>query len=877
MVAEVVGQENIALTLGYVGTIPASFPINGVYQWSRGPEEALLRIALKRGSRVHTESMKETLRGELTRRFPAGALLVRTGGHHQRGDEFRLHDAHRDRAHGANLQENRDYLLKVPQELAALPYLRDIQFAQSLDYPTVEVQVDRERAGLSGASVAEVARSVVAATSSTRFVVPNYWPDPKTGIGYQVQLEIPQPRLTSVDDLGALPVSDGAGSPLLLRDVAQIQQGTMPGQYDRYNMKRELSLTANISGADLGRASREIQAILTRLEKAGDKPASVTVDVRGQIPPLRQILGGLTSGLILALIVIVLLLTANFQSWRLALVTVTAAPAVLAGVVLSLLATGTTLNIQSFIGTIMALGVAMANGILLVTFAEHERHLGLSSREAAVQGAGGRLRPILMTSAAMMAGMIPMALGLGETGPQMAPLGRAVIGGLVAATAATLLVLPAVFALIQAREGAIPRRWIPTIPRAPSTMAPSPRRMLKNESIRGPTCRLTLHARICSLLSLGLFAVAAGCQVQPAGQGGNPQPTRGRQPPLRVAVRPAERKTLVRKIDVPGQVAAFETAPLLAKVTGYVRRVHVDIGDRVHGPKPGEAGQPATGGDLLLELDVPELERELAQRKAAANKARAAVAQSEAAIQVAKAALVSAEAEAAEAKFGVEREAALVAKWKSEADRVTQLAASAAVTQKVADETNSQLQAAEAAVRQAEAKVRSAEARRDEAAAAIQQAEADLAAAQAEVQVAQAEVERAETMLGFATLRAPFDGVVTGRHVDPGHLVRVAANEPLLVISRIDPVRVVIEVPETDALLVRLGSPAALRVPSLPGASFAGQVTRTSESLDSGNRTLRVEIDIANPDGTLKPGPTFRPNSRWPSARTCCPCPGRRS
>jgi multidrug efflux pump subunit AcrB len=452
-IAEVVGQENIALTLGYVGTIPASFPINGVYQWSRGPEEALLRIALRQGTEIRTDSMKETLRGELTRRFPDVRFSFEPADIISEVMSFGSATPIEIAARGANLQENRSYLVKVQQELAALPYLRDIQFAQSLDYPTVEVRVDRERAGLGGASVAEVARSVVAATSSTRFVVPNYWPDPKTGIGYQVQLEIPQPWLTSADDLGALPVSDGAGSPLLLRDVAQIQQGTMPGQYDRYNMKRELSLTANVSGADLGRVSRDVQAVLDRLETSGDKPAAVTVEVRGQIPPLRQIMGGLTSGLVLALIVIVLLLTANFQSWRLALVTVTAAPAVLAGVVLMLLATSTTLNIQSFIGTIMAIGVAMANGILLVTFAEHERQVGLSSREAAVRGAGGRLRPILMTSAAMTAGMIPMALGLGETGPQIAPLGRAVIGGLVAATAATLVVLPAVFALVQGRTG----------------------------------------------------------------------------------------------------------------------------------------------------------------------------------------------------------------------------------------------------------------------------------------------------------------------------------------------------------------------------------------------------------------------------------------
>ena len=253
-VADVVGQENIALTLGYVGTIPASFPINGVYQWSRGPEEALLRIALNRGTRVRTESMKETLRGELTRRFPQVRFSFEPADIISEVMSFGSTTPIEIAARGANLAENRAYLLKVQQELADLSYLRDIQFAQSLDYPTVDVRVDRERAGLGGASVADVARSVVAATSSTRFVVPNYWPDPKTGIGYQVQLEIPQPWLTSVDDLGAIPVSDGAGSPLLLRDIAQIQQGTMPGQYDRYNMKRELSLTANISGADLGRA-----------------------------------------------------------------------------------------------------------------------------------------------------------------------------------------------------------------------------------------------------------------------------------------------------------------------------------------------------------------------------------------------------------------------------------------------------------------------------------------------------------------------------------------------------------------------------------------------------------------------------------------------
>ncbi len=183
----------------------------------------------------------------------------------------------------------------------------------------------------------------------------------------------------------------------------------------------------------------------------GQPPPGITVAVRGQIVPLAQMLDGLRSGLLLAVVVIFLLLAANFQSLKLSFLVVSTAPAVIAGVVLMLWLTGTTLNIQSFMGAIMAVGVAVANAILLVTFAERSRLAGASASAAAVEGARSRLRPILMTSLAMIAGMVPMALGLGEGGQQTAPLGRAVIGGLAVATVATLLVLPAVFALIQAR------------------------------------------------------------------------------------------------------------------------------------------------------------------------------------------------------------------------------------------------------------------------------------------------------------------------------------------------------------------------------------------------------------------------------------------
>jgi multidrug efflux pump subunit AcrB len=187
------------------------------------------------------------------------------------------------------------------------------------------------------------------------------------------------------------------------------------------------------------------------LKELGQPPAGVSVALRGQIVPMQQMMDGLRTGLLLAVVVIFLLLAANFQSLKLSLLIVSTAPAVLAGVLVMLWLTGTTLNIQSFMGAIMAIGVAVANAILLVTFAERSRLAGASPRDAAVEGARSRLRPILMTSLAMIAGMVPMALGLGEGGEQTAPLGRAVVGGLAVATLATLLVLPAVFVLVQGR------------------------------------------------------------------------------------------------------------------------------------------------------------------------------------------------------------------------------------------------------------------------------------------------------------------------------------------------------------------------------------------------------------------------------------------
>jgi multidrug efflux pump subunit AcrB len=240
----------------------------------------------------------------------------------------------------------------------------------------------------------------------------------------------------------------------LLRDVAKVTDSTMPQEYDRINQRRIVSITANVVGEDLGRAVNKIEDAITA---AGAPPRGVKVGddlghIRGQVPPMRQMFSGLASGLGLAVVVVFLMLTAYFQSVKLAFVSVAPTPAVVAGVAFALYVTNTTLNIQSFMGAIMAVGVAVANAILLVTFAEKARQAGVGAADGARIGAQDRLRSILMTSCAMIVGMVPMALGLGQGGEQSAPMGRAVIGGLLMATVATLLVLPAVFTVVMGSD-----------------------------------------------------------------------------------------------------------------------------------------------------------------------------------------------------------------------------------------------------------------------------------------------------------------------------------------------------------------------------------------------------------------------------------------
>lgn len=478
------GQKNIVITMGYVGQVAPNFGIDNMLLFMRGPDDGQLRVALREDSGIKLNEFRERMRKVLPDRVvPWLADRLEQGG-------LSKEEARRQAARctfgfepgdivtdvmsfgsstpiavqvvGTDLGLVRQHATKIANEMKRIPTLRDVQFEQTLDYPTVEVEVDREKAGLSGIKVSDVGKALVLATSSTRFTSVNYWIDVRTGFDYLVEVLVPAGRLTKAEDVANLPLQPV--NPLvnmMIRDVAKVRQSSETGEFDRSMSQRYLTLTANVEGEDMGRASNRVAGAIAA---AGEPPRGVRVIPMGQLPPMLEMFKALGTGLGVAVFVILILLTAYFQSPRTALISIGAVPGVLAGIATILYVTGTSLNIESFMGSIMCLGVSVSNSVMLVTFMNDHWKSGASSVDAAIEGARDRLRPILMTACAMTIGMVPMALAL-EKGSQMqAPLGRAVIGGLLMSTVATLLVVPSIFALVIGRK----------VPRSPSIYPDDP-------------------------------------------------------------------------------------------------------------------------------------------------------------------------------------------------------------------------------------------------------------------------------------------------------------------------------------------------------------------------------------------------------------------
>jgi len=425
-----------------VGQHPSLFSTNPIFLWMAGPQEAVLQIALDEHYKTDLDALKEKIRGEVGKAMPDVSLsfepIELTDRILSQGSPTPVEV----RFSGRNKKLNELYAARLMERLRQISYLRDVQLGQSNKYPSINIEVDRIRAAQLGVDMSDVARSLTASTSSSRYTEKNIWIDEKIGNSYNVQVEVPENKMKDIGDIGEIPLLKNASRPVL-SDVARITPDTTYGENDNLGALPVLSVTANLNDKDLGAATRDVKTAIASL---GALPRGLSVEMIGMGETLTDTLTSLQGGLFVAIVVIFLMLAANFQSFRVSAIVLATVPAVLLGSLLLLLITGSTLNLQSYMGIIMSVGVSISNAVLLITNAEQlRRHNGnalLSAREAAAL----RLRPILMTALAMVVGMIPMASGIGEAGDQSSPLGRAVVGGLIASTFAALFILPLAFA-----------------------------------------------------------------------------------------------------------------------------------------------------------------------------------------------------------------------------------------------------------------------------------------------------------------------------------------------------------------------------------------------------------------------------------------------
>jgi multidrug efflux pump subunit AcrB len=326
-----------------------------------------------------------------------------------------------------------------------------VRLQQSSSYPEFAVDVDRTRADQVGVTERDVTNSLVVNLTGSIQVAPAFWLNPRTGVSYPIVAQTPQYRLDSLSRIGRIPVTgDHPGSQQILGAISTIHRDTSDAVVSHYAIEPAYDIYATTQGRDLGAVAVDIQNVLDASAK--DRPKGATVALRGQVETMNAAFSGLFFGLAEAVVLIYLLIVINFHSWSDPFVIVTALPAALAGIIWMLFATGTTLSVPALTGAIMCMGVATANSILVVSFARERFEATGDAALAALEAGVTRFRPVLMTALAMIIGMAPMALGWGEGGEQNAPLGRAVIGGLIVATAATLVLVPAVFSIIHGRQ-----------------------------------------------------------------------------------------------------------------------------------------------------------------------------------------------------------------------------------------------------------------------------------------------------------------------------------------------------------------------------------------------------------------------------------------
>ena len=450
--------ESISDNLG----LPISYDLAFYQTDTIGPQDADVLIQLK-SKHQPTAMYEQRIRNALEAKYPEVTAYFQAADIVSQVLNFGLPSAIDAQINGNSLQSDYDIALRLKERMARIPGVVDMRIAEPLDYPSLKVEVDRAKALQFGVTQQEVASSVLSTLSGAQLLQPNFWLDPISGVNYFVIVQAQQHLFDSVGALQNIPLSTTATSlsnatvdstatsaattppqPQLLGNLATISHTWDPAVIAHYTVQRVVDVDCAVSGRDLGAVTSAVQREIRHL---GKLPAGTQVVIRGQSQAMRTSFVTLGEGLVLAIILVYLLMVANFQSWLEPFIIMMAIPGALAGVIWMLVLTGTTINVESMMGAIMAVGVGVANGNLLITFANELREDGYGPVAAAIEAGRIRFRPIIMTALAMILGMLPMALSLGSGSEQNAPLGRAVIGGLFVATVSTLFVVPAVYSI----------------------------------------------------------------------------------------------------------------------------------------------------------------------------------------------------------------------------------------------------------------------------------------------------------------------------------------------------------------------------------------------------------------------------------------------
>jgi multidrug efflux pump subunit AcrB len=437
-IADNIGIPNSGINLTYSTSAPI------------GPSDADIYVSLSPDHHP-TDDYIRTLREKLPRLYPSTLFTYPPADIVSQILNFGLPAPLDIQVAGFNVEANRQYANRLLERMRSVPGAVDLRIHQVFDHPQLHVDVDRSKAALLGVTERDVASNLLTSLSGSFQTNPSFWIDPKSGTQYNVAAQTPQYKLASLYDLETTPLSASIGAtPQLLANLATFRRGVAPGVVSHYNATPVIDIFGAVQDTDLGFVSGQIDRLIA--ETKHEVPRGSRVMVRGQIKTMTDSFHGLLAGLAGAIVLIYLLIVVNFQSWRDPFIIITALPAALAGIVWILFISHTPVSVPALMGAIMCMGVATANSVLVVSFARHRMDAGDDAMQAALSAGFTRFRPVLMTALAMIIGMVPMALGLGEGAEQNAPLGRAVIGGLVFATVATLFFVPTVFVMIHGRK-----------------------------------------------------------------------------------------------------------------------------------------------------------------------------------------------------------------------------------------------------------------------------------------------------------------------------------------------------------------------------------------------------------------------------------------